>query len=100
MREFTEEGQEGGLAAAFFRRFQAQIGADIVPLEGAGVQRPQGQGFGGPPWQDDKAREHLPQITEKGGAIDRLRPRFDLRQFQKGAGDYDSAIGFCIRFHN
>lgn len=42
--EFAEEGKEGGLAAPFFGRLDADIGADIANVEGVGVENLTGSG--------------------------------------------------------
>ena len=39
--EHAEDVEQGGFAAAFLRRFDAEIGADVAKLEGVGVESPE-----------------------------------------------------------
>ena len=72
--EFAQDGEEGGFAAAFFRGFQADVGADVAEVEGVGVEGPEGEGFGGGLGEDDEAAEEFDEVVEEELAVDRIVP--------------------------
>ena len=52
--EFAEDAEQGGFAAAFFGRFDADVGADVAEVKGVGVKGPEGESFGRPLRKDDE----------------------------------------------
>lgn len=76
--EFTEDGEEGGFAAAFFGRLDADVGTGVTEVKGIGVDNPKGQGFGGPFGEDDEGAEQGKDLVEQVAAGDGLSPRDDF----------------------
>ena len=59
--QLAGDGQQGGLAAAFLWRLDADVGAHVPEVEGERVNDPEGQSFGGPPGKDHEAAEDCRQ---------------------------------------
>ena len=75
--ELAEHGQEGGFAATFLGRFDADVGAGIAEVEGIGMQDPESEGFSGPPGEHDEGGQHTDEVIQEESAIDGLRPRVE-----------------------
>jgi hypothetical protein len=84
--QFAEHAQQRRFAAAFFRRFNADVRADVAQLERIRVNGPQRERFGCPLRKDHETFDYLGQCIEQCRAIDGFGPRFDLIEFEEEVG--------------
>ena len=68
-----ENAQEGGFAAAFFGRFDGDVGDGIAEFKGIGVKNPNGEGSGGVGTEDDVFFDDGFDVGEKVGDGDGTR---------------------------
>src|SRR5437867_8116657 len=88
--ELAEDGQQGGLAAAPFRRLDSQISGDVAQAEDVSVQDPKSDDFRGPLWQDHEELKGVHQFVEQGFSVHGLRPGLGVRECQNR-----QEAGFC-----
>ena len=67
IHEFAEDGEERRFSAAFFGRFDPDVGADVTKLERVGVNDPKGESFRGVRRENDVALEKRGKFVEKKG---------------------------------
>jgi len=67
IHEFAQDAEEGGFAATFDGRFDAEVGADVAELEAPGVDDPERERFGRVFGQDDEAGKEGGQVVKESG---------------------------------
>jgi hypothetical protein len=81
--QFTQHTEQRRFAAAFLRRFNADVRADVAQMKRVRVNGPKGQSFGGPLRKDHETFDYLGQGIEQCRAINGFGPRFDLSEFEQ-----------------
>ena len=86
IHEFAEDGEERGLAATFFGRFDADVGADVTKLEGIRVNDPKGESLRSVRRKDDVAFEKRGKIVEEKGGREGMLECWNVGILQKHFG--------------
>ena len=69
--EFAQDTEQRGFAAAFHRRFDAEVGGDVAELEAVGVNDPEGQCFGRVFGEDDEAGKEFAELIQDQAGLAR-----------------------------